>query len=335
MVDDLPPALRGSSSGFPQKKRPEGSEQSNPTPAQIREQAALEAMQERNSAKSNVEAQKALTPIQSSETKGTEQAAQKKNSAPRQFEAPNGLIYSIHGDDIQFVEITLKPGFSVIGEESNMMYYDDGIEIKSQMNADTSKSKGLMGKIMDVGKAAMKGEQVFITTFTNKSSELKKIAFSTPYPGKVLPIDVSKMGGSVICHKFALMCAAKGIHISQANRDESGAGMFDNGTKMDRLEGNGFAFICLGGTSRRRKLAQGEILHVNQGVMAARQASVGYKIKKVAVSGLSMENNYRVTESLIGPGVVWLQSLPFNKVRDSISKHIVSTVAAKYKKGKK
>ncbi|MBD8068545.1 TIGR00266 family protein [Bacillus sp. PS06] len=230
------------------------------------------------------------------------------------------IDFKLHGDDMQFVEIELDPGESAIAEAGGMMYMDQGIEMETIFGDGGSSSKGILGKLMGAGKRVLTGESLFMTVFTNKGMGKKQVSFAAPYPGKIIPVDLSEMGGKVICQKDAFLCAAKGVSIGIDFQRKLGAGFFGGeGFIMQKLEGNGLAFLHAGGTIIRRDLQAGEKLRIDTGCLVALTRDVDYSIEyvgKVKTAFFGGEGLFFATVQ--GPGSVWIQSLPFSRLADRI-----------------
>jgi uncharacterized protein (TIGR00266 family) len=231
------------------------------------------------------------------------------------------IDYHIYGDDMQFVELELDPNESVVGEAGEMMYMEDGIDMDTVFGDGAGDGGGgLMGKLLGAGKRLLTGESLFMTVYTNKAGGKKKLAFAAPYPGKILPVDLSQVGGTFICQKDAFLCAARGVSIGIAFQRRLGAGFFGGeGFIMQKLEGDGMAFLHAGGTLMQRELAPGEVLRVDTGCLVAMQASVDYDIQyvgKIKTALFGGEGLFFAT--LRGPGRIVLQSLPFSRLANRI-----------------
>ena len=220
------------------------------------------------------------------------------------------IDYQIFGDDMQLVEIELDPGEGIRAEVGAMMYMDNHIEMQTSTG----------GGIFKGFKRMITGESFFITTFLNNGSGKKRVAFGAPYPGKIVPLDLEKFQGQFLCQKDAFLCAACGIEIEIAFTKKIGAGLFGGeGFILQRLQGNGMAFIHAGGTIIERQLQPGETLRVDTGCLAAFEPSVDYDIKFVGgfKNALFGGEGIFLTQ-LTGPGLVYLQSLPFSRLADRI-----------------
>ncbi len=230
------------------------------------------------------------------------------------------IDYKIYGSEMQFVEIELDPDEAAIGEAGSMMYMEDDIDMDTIFGDGSGGQSGFLGKLMGAGKRVLTGESMFTTVYTNKGQVKRKVAFGAPYPGKLLPMELKKLGGTLICQKDAFLCAAKGVSLSIAFQKKLGAGFFGGeGFIMQKLEGDGLAFIHAGGTMRQRDLAPGETLRVDTGCLVAMQPSVDYDIQyvgKIKTAMFGGEGLFFAT--LRGPGTVILQSLPFSRLASRI-----------------
>ncbi len=220
------------------------------------------------------------------------------------------IEYKIHGDDMQIVEIELDPGEAVQAEAGAMMFMEDGIEME------TAASGGMMGGL----KRMVTGESFFITSFTHQGQGKKHVAFGAPYPGKIIPLDLSAMGGTFLCQKDAFLCAAQGIEIEVAFTKKFGAGLFGGeGFILQRLEGEGLAFLHAGGTIIERELAAGVTLRVDTGCIVAFAPSVNYDIQMMSgFKNALFGGEGLFLATLTGPGKVYLQGLPLSRLADRI-----------------
>lgn len=220
------------------------------------------------------------------------------------------IDYTIIGDDMQLVEIELDPGEGVRAEAGAMMYMEDGIQM--QTSADGGIFKGF--------KRMFTGESFFITTFLHTGRGKAKVAFGAPYPGKIIPVDLSSAGGTMLCQKDGFLCAAKGIDIDIAFTKKLGAGLFGGeGFILQRLSGDGMAFIHAGGTIVEKNLEIGQSLRVDTGCLVAFQPSVNYDIQFVGgFKNALFGGEGLFLATLRGPGKVYLQSLPFSRLADRI-----------------
>ena len=230
------------------------------------------------------------------------------------------IDYKIYGDDMQFVEVELDPQEAVVAEAGGMMYMENGIAMETIFGDGSQQNSGFLGTLLGAGKRLLIGESLFMTVFQNRSMEKSKVAFGAPYPGKIIPVRLSEIGGELIAQKDAFLCAAKGVSVGIAFNKRIGAGLFGGeGFIMERLTGDGWAFIHAGGTMMCRDLAPGEVLRVDTGCIIGFTPGVDFDIQfvggiKTAVFG--GEGLFFAT--LRGPGRVWLQSLPFSRMADRI-----------------
>ncbi len=228
--------------------------------------------------------------------------------------------YKIYGDDMQFVEVELDPDEAAIAEAGGMMYMDDGIEMETMFGDGSQSTSGLFGKLMGAGKRILTGESLFMTVFANQGQGKRSVAFGAPYPGKIVPIRLSDVGGSLTAQKDAFLCAAKGVSIGIAFQKKIGAGLFGGeGFVMQKLDGDGVVFLHAGGTLMERTLAAGESIRVDTGCIAAFQPSVNYDVKFVGgIKSALFGGEGLFFATLKGPGRVWIQSLPFSRLADRI-----------------
>ncbi|MCP3979611.1 MAG: TIGR00266 family protein [bacterium] len=228
--------------------------------------------------------------------------------------------FKVYGDDMQFVEVELDPGEAAVAEAGGMMYMDDQVEMETVFGTGSDTDSGLLGKLVGAGKRLLTGESLFMTIFANKGSGKRRVAFGAPYPGKIVPVDLSSIGGELIAQKDSFLCAAKGVSIGIAFQKKIGAGLFGGeGFIMQRLEGDGMAFVHAGGTLYERELQSGEVLRVDTGCIVAFQPTVDYDIKFIGgIKSALFGGEGLFFATLRGPGRVWLQSLPFSRLADRI-----------------
>lgn len=229
------------------------------------------------------------------------------------------IDYQIYGTDMQYVEVELDPGEAAVGEAGMMMFMQNGIEMDTVFG-DGSQQGGLLGKLLGAGKRLLTGESLFTTVFHNEGGSKARVAFAAPYPGKIVPVHLAKVGGTLICQKDSFLCAAKGVSLGIALQRRLGAGLFGGeGFIMQKLEGDGWAFIHAGGTLVEKTLAPGEVLRVDTGCVVAYQPTVDFdityvgKIKSAIFGG---EGLFYAT--LRGPGNIWLQSLPLSRLANRL-----------------
>ena len=230
------------------------------------------------------------------------------------------IDFQIYGDDMQFVEVELDPQEGVVAEAGGMMYMEDGIEMETIFGDGSQQNSGFLGSLMGAGKRLLTGESLFMTVFYNKAMGKKHVAFGAPYPGKIVPVNLSEIGGELIAQKDSFLCAAKGVSVGIAFNKRIGAGLFGGeGFIMQRLQGDGWAFVHAGGTLMQRDLAPGEVVRVDTGCIVAFQPSVDYDIQYVGkIKSALFGGEGLFFATLRGPGRVWLQSLPLSRLADRI-----------------
>ncbi len=231
------------------------------------------------------------------------------------------IDYRIHGDDMQFVEVELDPNEAVVAEAGGMMFMDDGIEMETIFGDGSKQSSGgLMGALLGAGKRLLTGESMFMTVFQNRGTGKRRMAFGAPYPGKIIPVHLKEIGGELLAQKDSFLCAAKGVSLGIAFTKRLGAGFFGGeGFILQRLQGDGLAFIHAGGTIYQRELAAGETLRVDTGCLVAFQPSVDYDIQYIGnVKSALFGGEGLFFATLRGPGHVWLQSLPLSRLAGRI-----------------
>jgi uncharacterized protein (TIGR00266 family) len=230
------------------------------------------------------------------------------------------IDYKIFGDDMQYVEVELDPGEATVAEAGGMMYMDDGIEMETIFGDGSRQQSGFLGALMGAGKRLLTGESLFMTVFLNRGGGKRRVAFAAPYPGKIVPIHLAQIGGELIAQKDSFLAAAKGVSIGIAFQRRLGVGLFGGeGFIMERLQGDGWAFVHAGGTLQERTLAAGELVRVDTGCIVAFQPSVDYDIQfvgKIKSALFGGEGLFFAT--LRGPGRIWLQSLPLSRMANRI-----------------
>ncbi|GAA6141850.1 TIGR00266 family protein [Hydrogenophaga sp. 5NK40-0174] len=234
--------------------------------------------------------------------------------------AMDEVDFYLHGDDMQFVEIELDPGEAAVGEAGSMMYMEDGIQMETVFGDGSAQQGGVFGKLLGAGKRLITGESLFTTVYTNEGQGKKKVAFAAPYTGKIIPFDLSKYGGTMICQRDAFLCAAKGVALGIAFQKKIGTGFFGGeGFIMQKLEGNGLAFAHSGGTVIQRQLQPGEVLRVDTGCVVAYTPDVDFDIQFVGGVKTALFGGEGLFFAVLrGPGTVWLQSLPFSRLASRI-----------------
>lgn len=230
------------------------------------------------------------------------------------------IDYTLYGDDMQFVEIELDPQEAAIGEAGSMMYMEDGIQMDTIFGDGSAQQSGVFGKLLGAGKRLLTGESLFTTVYVNQGTGKRKVAFAAPYTGKILPLDLGKYGGTLICQKDAFLCAAKGVALGIAFQKKLGTGFFGGeGFIMEKLEGDGMAFCHAGGTLIERKLAPGETLRVDTGCVVAYTPDVDFDVQYVGGIKTALFGGEGLFFAVLrGPGTVWLQSLPFARLASRV-----------------
>ncbi len=229
------------------------------------------------------------------------------------------IAYEIYGDDMQVVEVELDHGETVVAEAGAMNYMEDGIDFEARMGDGSQPDAGLLGKLFQGAKRMMTGESLFMTHFTNRAGATRRVAFAAPYPGKIIAMDLARVGGEIICQKDAFLCAALGTQIGIAWARKLGTGFFGGeGFILQRLNGDGMAFIHAGGTIVRKEL-QGETLRVDTGCLAAFTPGIEYDIQRAGgLKSMVFGGEGMFLATLTGTGVVWLQTLPFSRLADRV-----------------
>ena len=229
--------------------------------------------------------------------------------------------YQIKGAEMQFVEIELDPGEAAVGEAGSMMYMDAGIGMDTVFgDGRQNVGGGLFGKLLGAGKRLVTGESLFTTVYTNQSPRKQTVAFAAPYPGKILPMDLRQLGGTLICQKDAFLCAARGVALGIALQQKLSTGFFGGeGFIMQKLEGDGLAFVHAGGTLLKRELQAGQALLVDTGCVVAYLPSISFEIQYVGkVKTALFGGEGLFLAKMTGPGTVWLQSLPFSRLASRV-----------------
>jgi uncharacterized protein (TIGR00266 family) len=229
------------------------------------------------------------------------------------------VTYEIHGDDMQVVEVELDPNETVIAEAGSMNYMDDGITFEAKMGDGSKPDSGFFGKIFDAGKRMLTGESIFLTHFTNVGMGEKRVAFAAPYPGKILALDLAQLGGELICQKDAFLAAALGTEVSITFNKRLGAGFFGGeGFILQRLRGDGMAFVHAGGAIVKREL-RGQTLRVDTGCLVAFTPGVDYDIERAGnLKSMIFGGEGLFLATLRGQGTVWMQTLPFSRLANRI-----------------
>ncbi len=228
--------------------------------------------------------------------------------------------YDIRGAEMQFVEVELDPGEAAIGEAGSMMFMDASIEMDTVFGDGSKQQGGLFGKLLGAGKRLITGESLFTTIYTNQGTGKRRVAFAAPYPGKILPMNLAELGGTLMCQKDSFLCAARGVSLGIAFQKRLGAGFFGGeGFILQKLEGDGMAFVHAGGTVVRRELQAGETLLIDTGCVVAFTSGIDFDIQYVGKIKTALFGGEGVfLAKVTGPGHVWLQSLPFSRLASRI-----------------
>jgi uncharacterized protein (TIGR00266 family) len=230
------------------------------------------------------------------------------------------IDYRIFGSEMQCVEIELDPQETVMAEPGSFMMMQEGIEMNTIFGDGSQQSGGILGKLMSAGKRMLTGESLFMTAYTNNGYGKKQVTFAAPYPGKIIPIDLNRMGGRMTCQKDSFLCAAKGVSVGIEFQKKLGTGLFGGeGFIMQKLEGDGMAFLHAGGHVEERELQPSELLKIDTGCIVAFTKEVDYDIQFVG----GIKNTFFGGEgvffaTLRGPGKVWIQSLPISRLAGRI-----------------
>ncbi|MBL8286977.1 MAG: TIGR00266 family protein [Rubrivivax sp.] len=234
--------------------------------------------------------------------------------------AMDAVDYEIKGAEMQYVEVELDPGEAAVGEAGSMMFMDAGIAMDTVFGDGSGGGGGLLGKLLGAGKRLITGESLFTTVYTNQASTRQRVAFAAPYPGKILAMNLAQLGGMLICQRDAFLCAARGVSLGVAFQRKLSTGFFGGeGFIMQKLEGDGLAFVHAGGTIARRELAAGQTLLVDTGCVVAYTAGVSFEIQYVGkVKTALFGGEGLFFAKLSGPGTLWLQSLPFSRLASRV-----------------
>lgn len=226
------------------------------------------------------------------------------------------IDYHIYGEEIQIVEIELDSQETVVAESGSFMMMDQEIQMQTMFGDGSQSNQGLFGKLVSAGKRILTGESLFMTAFTNIGQGKKRISFAAPYPGKIIPMDLSLMGGKVICQKDAFLCAAKGVSIGIEWQRRLGTGIFGGeGFIMEKLEGDGMAFVHAGGMVIQKELLPGQVLKIDTGCVVAYTEGVHFDVEFVkGIRNMVFGGEGLFFATLRGPGKVWIQSLPISRL---------------------
>jgi uncharacterized protein (TIGR00266 family) len=237
------------------------------------------------------------------------------------------IDYEIKGEDIQFVEIELDPGESVVSEAGAMMFKSPTVDMEAVFGDGSKKNQGFMGALAGAGKRLLTGESLFMTVFTHNGQDKARVAFAAPFPGTIIPVHLPDVGGKLICQKDSFLAAAKGVSVGIALQKRIMTGLFGGeGFIMQSLEGDGWCFVHAGGTLTEKTLAPGEELHVDTGCVVAYTQEVDMEIVKAGnIKSMIFGGEGVFFAKLKGPGRVWIQSMPFSRLAGRILANVPVT----------
>ncbi|RCS55982.1 TIGR00266 family protein [Bremerella cremea] len=237
-------------------------------------------------------------------------------------EAANKINYEVLGEAMQLLEVELDPGKTIIAEAGTMCYMEEDIQFEAKMGDGSKANQGFFGSLMQAGGRMLTGESIFITHFTNHGGSKKRVAFAAPFPGKIIPLDLTTVNGRIICQKDSFLCASHGTRLSVAFSKRLGAGFFGgNGFIMQRVEGDGMAFMHACGTIIKREL-RGETLRVEAGCLVGFTDGIDFDIQRAGnLKSMVFGGEGLFLASLQGEGTVYMQSLPFNRMAERIVQH--------------
>jgi uncharacterized protein (TIGR00266 family) len=230
------------------------------------------------------------------------------------------IDYKIYGEEMQYVEIELDPNETAIAESGAFMMMDDGIQMATMFGDGSQPQQGLLGKLMSAGKRMLTGESLFMTAFTNIGQGKKRVSFASPYPGKIIALDLQELGGKIVAQKDAFLCAAKGVSVGIEFQRKLGTGLFGGeGFIMEKLEGDGMAFVHAGGHVFEKTLQPGELLRIDTGCLVAYTQTIDYDIQFVGgIKNTLFGGEGLFFATLRGPGKIWIQTLPISRLASRV-----------------
>lgn len=232
------------------------------------------------------------------------------------------IDYRIFGEEMQYVEVELDPNETAVAEAGSFMMMDDGIEMATIFGdgSQQNQTSGILGKLFSAGKRLLTGESLFMTTYTNVGQGKKRVSFASPYPGKIIALDLLRLGGRIICQKDSFLCAAKGVSIGIEFQRKLGTGLFGGeGFIMQKLEGDGMAFVHAGGHVVEKELQPGELLKIDTGCIVAFTSGIQYDIQFVGgIKNTLFGGEGVFFATLRGPGRVWIQTLPISRLASRV-----------------
>jgi len=238
------------------------------------------------------------------------------------------IDYKIFGEEMQYVEVELDPNETAVAEPGAFMMMDDGIQMETMFgDGSQQQNNSILNKLFSAGKRMLVGENLFMTAYTNIGSGKKHVSFASPYPGKIIPLNLQQLGGTIICQKDAFLCAAKGVSIGIEFQKKLGTGLFGGeGFIMERLEGDGMAFMHAGGHVLQKELAPGELLKIDTGCIVGFTATVDYDIQFIGgIKNTIFGGEGLFFATLRGPGTVWIQTLPISRLAGRILRYATTT----------
>lgn len=230
------------------------------------------------------------------------------------------IDYRIFGEEMQYVEVELDYNETAIAEPGAFMMMDDGITMETMFGDGSQQNNSIFGKLLNAGKRVLTGESLFMTAFTNVNHGKRRVSFASPYPGKIIPLDLSQYNNRIICQKDSFLCAAKGVNVGIEFQRKLGTGLFGGeGFIMQKLEGDGMSFLHAGGHVFRRDLNPGETLKIDTGCIVGFTSGVNYDIQFVGgIKNTLFGGEGLFFATLTGPGTVWIQTLPISRLAGRI-----------------
>lgn len=245
------------------------------------------------------------------------------------------IDYKIFGEELQCIEIELDPKETVIAEAGSLMFMEQDIEMQTLFGDGSKQHEGFLGKLMSAGKRLLTGESLFMTAYTNVGNVIKRVTFAAPYPGAIIPMDLSKLNGKLICQKDAFLCAAKGVSVGIEFQKRFSVGLFGGeGFIMEKLEGDGMAFVHSGGAILEKDLKSNETLRIDTGCLVAFTHNITYDVQFVGgIKNTLFGGEGLFLTTITGPGKVWLQSLPISRLANRIISYAPKTGGSRREEG--
>lgn len=241
------------------------------------------------------------------------------------------IEYEVKGADMQYVEVILDPGETVVSEPGAMMYMEQGIQMKASFGDGSEKHKGILGSLVGAGKRYFAGEKMFMAMFTNNASERHKVSFAGPYPGRIQPIDLADHSNQIYCQRGSFLCGAKGVALEFGWSKRIGFGLFGGeGFVLQKISGDGLAFIHASGAIEEKSLKEGETVYIDTGSLVGFQAGMDFDVQVVkGLSNMLFAGEDLFLTKITGPGKVWIQSMPYSKLLGMLSYDILTILANK------